>query len=123
MKRFLCVCIVGLLLPACGKTPPPQAAGKPIAHWLEAAKNTDPTVRTEAVIKLGNIGSTDSRALPALIGSLSDSAVAVRHAAIAALIKYGSSGRAAIPALSTVRDSDPDPALRELASKAVAHLQ
>jgi HEAT repeat protein len=122
MKRAVILIIVTALV-GCGKSPPPQAGGKPISHWLKAMHDPDARVRTQAALKLGNVGSTDSQALPALIEALGDPESSVRRAAIDGLVKYGSSAKDAIPALERLRDGDADPQLRELASKALHHIQ
>ena len=117
------VLLMVLCLSACGKSPPPQAGGRPISHWLEAIHDPDQRVRTEAALKLGNVGSADSRALPALISALDDSEASVRRAAIQGLVKFGTAAKGAVPRLKEIRESDANAGLREFAGEVLPHLE
>jgi HEAT repeat protein len=122
MRRGI-VLLIFLSLTACGKSPPPQAGGRPISHWLEAMHDPDAHVRTEAALKLGNVGNADARALPALIAALDDPQATVRRAAVQGLVKFGPAARDAVPKLNQMRESDADPNLREFVGQVLPHIQ
>ncbi len=110
-----------VLVPACGKKAAPTlVGGKPISVWIEALQSPDARVRQKAVDKLGNVGTADYRAFPAVLGALEDSDPAVRQAAIRALPKFGARARDAVAALEAVAARDADTGLR---SEAAAALQ
>jgi HEAT repeat protein len=106
----------------CGKKEPVKAYGQPVAHWLEELKKPDAKVRKKAVVALGQIGTADPEAIPALIGALKDQDQAVKEKAIFALLQIGPAAKDAIPALTQAQD-DPDPTLSTQAKKALARIQ
>jgi HEAT repeat protein len=118
MLAFLAVGILG-----CGKAQPTMAGGKPVSHWVAAIHDPDPHVRKQAVFKLGNVGPADPAALPAVTEALKDTDVAVRRAAILALLKFGSDAKTAIPILDDMRQHDRDNQVRSDAAKALEKIK
>lgn len=106
----------------CGPVRPTLAGGKPVGHWVQALRNPDVKVRKQAAFKLGNVGPTDSAALPALMAALKDRDARVRREAILALVKCGPGAKDAIPELIEVHRKDRDAKVREYAEKALEKL-
>ena len=125
MRYFFSVAAVGLavLASGCGQTQPTLAGGKPVSHWLQALQDPDPKVRKTAVSKLGNVGTADPAALPAVIGSLKDPDAGVRCAAILALVRSGPASEEAIPTLTEMQRNDRDAQVRSYAAQALEKLQ
>lgn len=124
MKRPL---MVGLMVLAggvagCGESRPTLAGGKPVAHWVEALHDPDARVRKKAAFKLGNVGTADPTALPALVAALGDRDAAVRGETILALMKFGPVAREALPPLTELQRRDPDARVRQYATRAVERL-
>jgi HEAT repeat protein len=71
---------------------------------------------------LGNVGTTDPAAIPALIAAVRDRDPSVRGAAILALLKIGPDAEEAIPVLSAAQ-KDPDARVRSYAAKALERIQ
>lgn len=120
--------VVGLLFLAivvsgCGKAEPTLAGGKPVGYWVQALKDPDARLRKKAAFKLGNVGSADATALPALVEALKDPDAHVRSEAILALLKFGPDARDALPVLAQLRQRDPNGQVRAQAGKALAKLQ
>jgi len=113
--------LAALLLCGCGQTPEPlHAGGKPISHWLEGLHDRNPNVRKTAVAKLGNIGSEDPAARPAVLGALKDADVAVRCQAVLALAR-AIDDPAVVQALQEAA-KDKDAKVREFATRALKQL-
>jgi HEAT repeat protein len=110
-----------VLVVGCGQGPP-LAGGKPVAHWVEALRAPEAKVRKQAAHKLGNVGASDPAVLPALLGALEDGDAGVRCEVILALTKCGPSARDAIPALTRMRDHDPNARVRDFAGRALEML-
>jgi HEAT repeat protein len=109
-----------MVLCGCTQTPPPTlSGGKPVAYWLKALQSADAKARQEAVFKLGNVGSADPSAYPAVFGALKDSSAKVRREAVLSLMKFGDEARDAAPALREL-ERDPDATVRAYAAKALA---
>jgi len=106
----------------CGPSQPPIAGGKTTEHWIEELKNEKIEVRVEAVKKLGNIGSKDPEALPAVFEALSDSTPAVRKEAIYAVVRNRSASAEAWPILEEMKDNDQDKDIRKIAGEAFHNL-
>jgi hypothetical protein len=124
MRRFLLSFLL-FLLPlsaGCSKKEPVKAYGQSVAHWLEELKKPDGKARKKAVAALGQIGTADPEAIPALIGALKDQDSAVKEKAIFALLQIGPAAKDAIPALTQAQD-DPDPTVSAQAKKALARIQ
>jgi HEAT repeat protein len=115
--------LIALALTACGKSTPPQAGGRSIDHWLDAIHDPDAHARTEAALKLGNVGSADARALPALISALDDPQATVRRAAVQGLVKFGPAAKDALPKLNQMHASDADVRLRDFVGEVIPHIQ
>jgi HEAT repeat protein len=116
--------LIGLIIAAagCAKAPPTMAHDKPVGHWVQAVRDPDARVRKRAVNVLGNVGTADPAALPALTVAVSDRDAAVRAAAVLALLKIGPPAREAVPAL-TEAQKDRDPTVRAYAAKALRRIQ
>jgi HEAT repeat protein len=115
--------LVGVGCVGCGKSPPTLAGGKPVSYWLDALHAPDAKVRKKAAFKLGNVGSADPAALPALTAALADRDAAVRCEVILALLKFGSSARDVVPTLLVMQQRDGNAQVRQYAAKAVAKLR
>lgn len=115
--------ILVILLMGCGQPKATLAGGKSISHWLQALQAPDPTVRKTAVNKLGNIGTADPAALPAVVGALKDPDAAVRCEAILALLRNGPAAKEALPTLMEMQRSDRNAQVRSYAAQALAKLQ
>jgi HEAT repeat protein len=122
--RMLFVAALFAAFAGCSQPPPTLSGGKTVSHWAETLKNSpNAKGRKEAAFKLGNVGSTDPAAFPALIGALKDTDAGVRREAILALVKFGPDAREAVPVLTELRQHDRDPKAREYAAKALEKLQ
>lgn len=115
--------ILVYLLIGCGQPKAMLAGGKPVSHWLKASQDPDPKVRKTAVAKLGNVGTADPAALPAVIGALKDPHDAVRREAILAVLKYGSAAREAVPQLIEMQRHDRNAQVRSYATQTLEKLQ
>jgi HEAT repeat protein len=112
------------LLVGCGKTKPPMlAGGKSVEHWVQALADHNLKVREEAVTKLGNVGTSDPTAIPALIGALKDKNAHVRCGAILALAKSPQAAQEAIAPITELQQHDHDPKVRDYAAKSLRRLQ
>jgi HEAT repeat protein len=117
------VLVAALCWSGCARKGPTLAGGKPSADWVAALDNADAGQRKKAVHKLGNIGPADAAVVPAVVKALQDPDPLVRREAIAALAGFGKHGKAALPALREIQQSDEDPQVREDAGRAIARLQ
>jgi hypothetical protein len=116
--------LVILSLAGCHKEEQPVlAGGKSVGHWIERSRDPSDKVRKEAVAKLGNVGHADPAILPALIAALKDKTAAVRREAIVGIWKYGPETSDAREPLRIVQTYDPDPAIRDFATKAMQKLE
>ena len=121
--NILLLSILIPLLAGCGsRQESARAYGQPIDHWLAELKKPDSRTRKKAVVALGQIGATDQRTIPALIGALKDQDATVKEKAIVALLQIGPAAKEAIPEL-TQAQKDADPALGALAKKALDRIQ
>jgi HEAT repeat protein len=123
MRLPLMLLLAGVLLIGCSKGPGTMAGGKPVEHWMQALRDPSPAVRKKAVAKLGNVGTADPAALPALKEALNDRDARVRQEAIVALVKLGSDAQSATAALAELGQRDRDPQVRSCARRALEQLQ
>ena len=114
--------VLALNSSGCGKPAVTLTGGKPVGHWVQALRSPDPRQRKEAVFKLGNVGTADPAALPALLGSLDDRDPIVRREVVLALVKLGPAAAEAVPKLVKLRESDRDPKVRGYAARAIDKL-
>jgi HEAT repeat protein len=114
MRRIL-TAILLISLCGCGEARPKMAGFK----WAGALRDPDANVRKKAAFTLGNIGTSDPAALPALIAALKDADAGVRCEAILGLLKFGLAASQAIPALAEIQKQDTDDRVRTYASKAL----
>jgi HEAT repeat protein len=106
----------------CRQKEPPLAGGKPVKHWIEALQDPDPKQRKAAVMKLGNVGTTDTAVMPALVGALKDADAGVRCEVILALLKCAPDAQEAVPDLAELKMKDRDAKVRDFATKALDKL-
>jgi HEAT repeat protein len=107
----------------CNKEQSVLAGGRPVEHWVQAARDTSDCVREQAITKLANVGDTYSAVLPVLKTALNDTSPKVRCQAILAIVKYGPGNENAIEPLDNLRARDPDQRVRKLAAKALEKLK
>jgi HEAT repeat protein len=117
--RYLLFIVLLVTLGGCHKTQPTMAGNK----WAEALRDPDARVRQKAAFTLGNIGSSDPAAFPALIGALNDAEAGVRCEAILALLKLGAKAKEARTVLANLCQNDPDPRVREYAARAIRRIE
>jgi HEAT repeat protein len=120
---LLVVLTVALASGCARKSGPVTAGGRPAAEWAANLTSSDPAVRKKAARELGHIGAADKAAVPALVGALKDKDAGVREAAVLALLAIGPPAVDAAPALTEVRDRDPNPKVRQEAGKAVDRIR
>jgi HEAT repeat protein len=121
MRRVLLVVAVGLIacLSGCGEAQPLTAGGKPVSHWVQALQGPDAKARKKAATELGNVGSADPAAVPALAGALKDRDAGVRAEAALALLRIGPAAREAVPALEEAAQKDREAKVRDYAARAL----
>lgn len=126
MKKLLAVAIVCTLLIAtsgCSHEEPDfLAGGREVEAWITALHDANPLVRRQAVMKLGNVGDADPAAAQGLTEALGDSDVQVRRAAVFAVVKLDKPGKAITSQLDSMRRSDSEPGIREVAARALERL-
>jgi len=110
------------MLPGCRPAQPTLAGGKPVEHWIKALDDPQPKVRKQAVIKLGNVGTADPKALPALIVAMKDGDAEVRCAAILAVVKLGPAAQETVPQLNEIQKQDRAAKVRACAARALEKL-
>jgi HEAT repeat protein len=120
--RYLLAAALLVTAGGCAKAPPTMAHGKSVEHWVQALQGRDAHARQKAVRVLGNVGTSDPAAVPALARAAADPAPAVRRAAVTALLKLGPAAGEALPALERLHN-DPDPQVRRDAALAVRKLR
>jgi HEAT repeat protein len=123
MRRLVLGLVLATLAGGCGRAPASLAGGKPVRHWIEALHDPDRKTRKLAAFKLGNVGTADPSALPALVGALQDRDAAVRGEVILALVKFGPLAQEAVPALTEVRRHDRNSQVRAYAGRALEKIQ
>lgn len=109
----------------CSRTDGPKEkyfSGETVEHWLDAIKSPEPKTRKKAADVLGNVGSVDPRAIPALIEALKDRDAKVRDAAVLGLSKIGTPAIAAESALE-IATKDNDATVRTHATAALERIR
>lgn len=89
---------------------------------LEALKDPDPTMRTRAARRLGELRPAPIEAVPLLAEMLTDKDKELRTAAAGALGGFGPDAREAIPALTRAL-ADEDPGVRQIVGDALKQIQ
>jgi HEAT repeat protein len=125
VRFVLCAALpaLALLAAGCGEPAAMTAGGKPVSHWLQALQDPDARVRKKAVTKLGNVGTADPAAIPAVAAALKDRDARVRVEAALALLKLGPAAKEAEAALAEAARTDPDGRVRDCAARALANVQ
>ena len=119
------VILAGLAAGCAGKPVDPPGVwvgGKPVEHWLEMIRASEPNLRAAAVDRLALVGGRDARAVPAVIAALDDAEAVVRSGAVAAVSRLGPVAGAAAPRLERLQE-DPDPLVRSRAGVALARVR
>lgn len=125
MTRNRWMPLVALLAAGCGGPTVPTAkffSGQPTAHWVQEMKSRDAKVRKHAADVLGNVGTADPDAIPALAAAVKDPDPRVRDAAVLGLSKIGPPAAAALPVLEEAT-KDGDPVVRQHAAAAVGRVR
>jgi len=120
MPRVLLLAL--LVTPVACARAPTMAHYRPVGRWISALQEGDAKLRRRAVTILGNVGTSDRAAVPAITAALKDSDALVRGEAVLALLKLGTGARSALPALEEACH-DPDARVRLYASRAVTRIQ
>jgi HEAT repeat protein len=123
MKRLIVFAVLPWWLLGCQKAEPPLSGGRPVAHWVQALKDSDARTRKEAAFKLGNAGPVEASVLPALVAALKDADARVRCEVVLAVSKFGPRAKEAIPVLAELQEEDRDARVRSLAARALEKLR
>jgi HEAT repeat protein len=121
--RLVVISLLTLCLFGCGKPKSSLSGGKPASYWIQAVSDPDPHVRKTAVFKLGNVGSSEAEALPAVTAALKDPDALVRREAILALVKFGAEAKEATATLTQMRRLDRDARVRNYAAAALERIK
>lgn len=93
-----------------------------VPNLMTALADSAATVRAQAAISLGRLGSSSEAAIPELIATLADPDETVRGRAAEALGAVGATDPQTVPALAALL-VDPSPAIREAAARALGGLK
>jgi HEAT repeat protein len=96
--------------------------GRELKSWLKDLHDAAPTVRRQAVLKLGNVGEADPAIAEGLAAALGDRDAVVRREAILAVVKLKQPRAAIVERLETMSRSDRDAKVRDAASRAVSYI-
>jgi predicted small lipoprotein YifL len=121
--RVVSMSVLLVTLTGCGRSQPVAAGGRPVEHWLESIRSSDAKLRKQAATKLGHIGPENADVVTALVAALKDPDTDVRCAAILALVQCGSAGHVALPDLAELQRRDPQPRVRDHATRAIAAME
>ena len=91
--------------------------------WIKALQDPDREVRLVAATSLGELDGHSLPALQAVSNVLNDYDPSVRRAAVIAVTRSGTPGKAYIPTLMRISKDDPDRELRDLASLSISRLK
>ncbi len=97
-------------------------SGETVEHWLDAIKSPEAKTRKKAADVLGNVGTVDPRAIPAMIEAVKDRDAKVRDAAVLGLSKIGTPANAAESALEGAT-KDKDATVRTHATAALERIR
>jgi HEAT repeat protein len=100
---------------------PVLSGGREVKSWLADLHDPKPTLRRNAVLKLGNVGVGDPAVVEALAEALRDKEAIVRRDALRALAKQTTLSEAIKAQLRAMAESDRDSLVREYASRVLAH--
>jgi HEAT repeat protein len=96
--------------------------GRELKSWLDDLHDPKPSVRRQAVLKLGNVGQADPAVAEGLAAALGDQDATVRREAIFAVVKLKQPAAAIIERLEVMGRNDRDLKVREAASRAASRL-
>jgi hypothetical protein len=122
MRGFVACLLLAPLAAGCGEVQSTLVGGKPITYWLQALHESNAKKRKEAVYKLGNVGSADPAAWPAVLAALQDTDATVRCEAILGILKFGAASQEAVPQLERLRRQDSSPRVRDYARQALERI-
>jgi len=91
--------------------------------WIDATREPDRAVRIRAVTNLGELDGQSGPALQAVSKALDDLEPAVRREAAIALGRAGTPSKDYLPALVHAAKEDPDPGVRDFASRSIAQVK
>jgi HEAT repeats len=100
---------------------PILAGGREVRSWLADLHDRKPTVRRQAVLKLGNVGDADPGVADGLAEALRDTDAVVRRDAVRAAAKLKNPNEAILAQLKVMSESDRDSLARDYAQRAIAH--
>jgi HEAT repeat protein len=100
---------------------PMLAGGREVKSWMADLHDRKPTVRRQAVLKLGNVGDSDPTAAEGLAEALRDSDTIVRRDAVSAIAKLRNPGDDIMAWLRIMKDRDTDARVRDYAQRALDH--
>ena len=103
------------------KRGPILAGGREVRSWLADLHDPKPTVRRQAVLKLGNVGDADPGVADGLAEALRDTDAVVRRDAVRAAAKLKNPNEAIMAQLKVMSESDRDSLARDYAQRAIAH--
>jgi HEAT repeats len=121
VMRFAWVVVALVLVAGCSQPPESlHAGGKSIEYWLQRAHDRDARVRKDAIHMLGNVGTEDPAARPAVIAALKDSDAAVRSQVVQALARALDDPEAVQALREATKDKDAK--VRDYANRALKQL-
>jgi HEAT repeat protein len=98
---------------------PILAGGRDVKSWVADLKDPKPTVRRQAVLKLGNVGDADPSVAENLAEALRDSDTVVRRDAVRAVAKLRKPNEAIMAQLKVMSESDRDSLARDYAKRTI----
>jgi HEAT repeat protein len=123
MRLFIFVSVASAaLFPGCSQDDrgPLLAGGRKVSSWVTDLNDPKPSVRRQAVLKLGNVGDDDPAVAQALASALHDPDVQVRRDAVHAVVKLKQPDESIIARLREMSRDDPDTTARDFAKRALA---
>jgi HEAT repeat protein len=110
--------------PGCGREErgPELLGGRDVKSWVADLNHPRATARRQAVIKLGNVGDADPAVAAGLVEALNDRDALVRRDAILAVARLKDPPPAVRERLEAMSRADKDARARDLAGKALVHL-